>query len=318
MNKNTVKYTQITEDRQGQRIDNYLISILKGVPKSLIYKIIRKGEVRVNKKRVASSYRLQTDDLVRVPPVRQSSSEEPANQAAKLPRSVASLLMDNILYEDEVLLIINKPAGIAVHGGSGLSWGIIEALRTLFPQYPQLELIHRLDKATSGCLMLAKRRSALRTMHAALRNGEVEKYYLALLKGQWQRGIETISLGLHKNQLSSGERIVKVSEQGKHSVSVFTPKAYFAEATLMQIQLHTGRTHQIRVHAAHLGHPLAGDDKYGEKSFNQLMRQHGLKRMFLHAESLRFKHPRTQQPIVCSAPLDQALSLFLAKIHIQQ
>lgn len=309
----SVQFLDISEDESGQRLDNFLLAKLKGVPKSLIYRIVRKGEVRVNKGRVKPEYKLQAQDVVRVPPVRVAEKNE-APISTKL-NKVAEL-EQQILYEDEVLLVINKPSGIAVHGGSGLNFGVIEALRALRPQARFLELVHRIDRDTSGILLVAKKRSALRHLHEQLREKTVQKDYLALVRGQWQSHVKSIKAPLLKNELASGERIVKVSEAGKPSETRFQiEERYCQEATLVKASPVTGRTHQIRVHTQYAGHPIACDDKYGEAEFDAKMQTLGLNRLFLHAYSIRFTHPKTGEEMVITAPLDKTLKGVLAKLR---
>lgn len=309
-----VKMLTISEDEAGQRIDNYLLAKLKGVPKSLIYRIVRKGEVRVNKGRIKPEYKLQANDVVRVPPIRVSEKEQ-APISTKLNK--VSQLENQILFEDESLLILNKPSGIAVHGGSGLSFGVIEALRTLRPEARFLELVHRLDRDTSGILLVAKKRSALRNLHEQLREKTVQKDYLALVRGQWQSHCKVIKAPLLKNELSSGERIVRVSEQGKPSETRFSIEERYNNATLVKASPVTGRTHQIRVHTQYAGHPIALDDKYGDKQFDQQMSQLGLTRLFLHAFSIRFTHPKTGETLQINAPLDQDMKGILTILRTQ-
>lgn len=298
-----VRFITIDASHAGQRIDNYLFRVLKGVPKTRVYRAIREGEVRVNKGRIKQDYRLKEEDQVRIPPLRMSEETKldhpPTWQLEKLKQ--------DIIYEDEELIIINKTAGMAVHGGSGVNFGVIETLRYLRPQTKFLELVHRLDRDTSGCLMIAKKRAALVELHHLLQTQGVEKVYLTLVKGRWQGGRQEIKLALQKNQLSSGERIVKVSDSGKPAVSIFEPVQFFPHATLMKVTLMTGRTHQIRVHAAHVHHPIAGDEKYGDKKFNQLMRTLGLKRLFLHAASLTFYLSDLKKMIAICSCLDKDL-----------
>jgi len=303
-----VQTLEIGPDTAGQRIDNFLLARLKGAPKSLIYRILRRGEVRVNRGRIKPSYRLQAGDNVRIPPVRLS---EPRAEARPGQR-VLDELEGAILYEDKRLLVLNKRSGLAVHGGSGLSFGVIEALRALRPDAPYLELVHRLDRETSGCLLIAKKRSALRALHALLRGeGEgVDKRYLALVKGRWTGGARRIEAPLHKNMLKSGERVVVVDPEGKPALSLFTPLTIYADATLVEVRLITGRTHQVRVHAAHAGHPIAGDDKYGDPDFNKTMAKRGLKRLFLHARSLGFELEGAPA-VQVTAPLDDNLAAVL-------
>ncbi|TRC27261.1 23S rRNA pseudouridine(955/2504/2580) synthase RluC [Mannheimia haemolytica] len=307
-----VQFFTISEDEAGQRLDNFLLAKLKGVPKSLIYRIVRKGEVRVNKGRIKPEYKLQPDDLVRVPPVRVAEKNE-APISTKL-NKVAEL-ESQILYEDDSMLVINKPSGIAVHGGSGLSFGVIEALRALRSQARFLELVHRIDRDTSGILLVAKKRSALRSLHEQLREKVVQKDYLALVRGQWQAHTKVIKAPLLKNELASGERIVRVSEEGKPSETRFSIEERYANATLVKASPITGRTHQIRVHTQYAGHPIALDDKYGDVEFDSKMKEVGLQRLFLHAHAIRFEHPKTGEEMVITAPLDKTLKGVLAKLR---
>lgn len=303
----------IDESHQGQRIDNFLLSYLKGVPKSRIYRSLRQGEVRVNKKRVKPDYRLNLHDQVRIPPIRMAEKTEITHPPAWQLR----LLQQSILYEDDGLIIINKPAGIAVHGGSGINFGIIETLRYMRPEARFLELVHRLDRDTSGCLVIAKKRAILVTLHHLFNTHQIEKVYLTLVKGRWHGGKREIRLPLLKNQLQSGERMVRVSDKGKMAISLFEPVKFFKDATLIKVTLHTGRTHQIRVHAAHLHHPIAADEKYGDKKFNQQMRELGIKRLFLHASSLSFHLPDSKQTISVCACLDKDLLASLKNLEIK-
>ena len=305
-----VSHVEIAESQSGQRIDNFLITRLKGVPKSHIYRVIRKGRVRVNKKRIRPEYKIKAGDCIRIPPVRQGEEPEQAQPGADTARQ----LNERILYEDDRLLILNKPSGMAVHGGSGLSFGVIEALRALRPNAPFLELAHRLDRDTSGCLIIAKKRSVLRTLHTLLREGEVAKHYLALVKGRWQGGQQKIDVSLQKNTLKSGERMVRVNEEGKRSISIFKPVKLYADTSLLEIKLMTGRTHQIRVHAQYIGHPVAGDSKYGDKVFNRTLKKLGLKRLFLHASRLDFKLPDDGSHIKITAPLDPDLDALVKQL----
>lgn len=308
----SVKMLTISEDEAGQRIDNYLLAKLKGVPKSLIYRILRKGEVRVNKGRIKPEYKLQNGDVVRVPPVR--VSEKNTTPISKNLNKVASL-ESHILFEDDYLLVLNKPSGIAVHGGSGLNFGVIEALRALRPEARFLELVHRLDRDTSGILLVAKKRSALRNLHEQLRVKTVQKDYLALVRGQWQSHVKVVQAPLLKNELASGERIVKVSEQGKPSETRFAIEERYQNATLVKASPVTGRTHQIRVHTQYAGHPIALDDKYGDKEFDQYMQELGLNRLFLHAFSIRFEHPKTGETLRLNAQLDEKMKTILKKLR---
>jgi 23S rRNA pseudouridine955/2504/2580 synthase len=272
--------------------------------------MLRKGEVRVNKGRIKASYRLQMGDAVRIPPVRVADTTAPANPGTR----VLALIEKRILAEEKGFLVLNKPSGIAVHGGSGLNYGIIEALRRLRPDAPYLELVHRLDRETSGCLLIAKRRSVLRELHRLLRENGIDKRYLALLKGPWQGGERRVEAPLLKNTLRSGERVVTVSEQGKPAISVFRPLTRFAKATLVEVSLLTGRTHQIRVHAASIGQPIVGDEKYGDAAFNREMKNHGVRRLFLHAHSLRFSLDDAEPAHHFEAPLDDELESVLTSL----
>ncbi|WP_439243436.1 23S rRNA pseudouridine(955/2504/2580) synthase RluC [Lonepinella sp. BR2474] len=310
----SVKMLDISADEAGQRIDNYLLTKLKGVPKSLIYRIVRKGEVRVNKGRIKPEYKLQAGDVVRVPPVRVSEKAQ-APISTKLNK--VAQLESQIIFEDDCLLVINKPSGIAVHGGSGLSFGVIEGLRALRPEARFLELVHRIDRDTSGILLVAKKRSALRNLHEQLRIKTVQKDYLALVRGQWQSHVKVVQAPLLKNELASGERIVKVSEQGKPSETRFSIEERYANATLVKASPVTGRTHQIRVHTLHAGHPIALDDKYGDKKFDEEMTALGLDRLFLHAFNIRFEHPKTGETLQLTAPLDKNMKTILQKLREQ-
>ncbi len=313
--KNTPKAHKLVvqTEYEGQRLDNFLFTYLKGVPKTRIYRIIRKGEVRVNQGRIKPDYRLVVGDLLRIPPVRQ----EKPKPLLELPWNdrTAHHLLDQILFEDDGLIILNKPAGIAVHGGSGVSFGVIEALRYLKKNAKTLELVHRLDRDTSGCLMIAKKRSILRAVHEQLQNGMVEKIYWTLVKGQWQGGAAVLA-PLQKNHLQSGERMVRVSAEGQSALTEFKILGSTALATLMEAKPKTGRTHQIRVHAASVGHPIAGDPKYGEAEFNRVMKQNGLNRLFLHARQLILRLPGYQDPLSIKAPLEPELQACLARFNI--
>lgn len=274
----SVKLVTIAADEAGQRIDNFLRNQLKGVPKSMIYRIVRKGEVRVNKKRIKPEYKLEAGDQVRIPPVRVAERDE-APVSARLDKVAA--LNDCILYEDDYLLVLNKPSGTAVHGGSGLSFGVIEGLRALRPEARFLELVHRLDRETSGVLLVAKKRSALRSLHEQLREKGMQKDYLALVRGHWQSHCKVVQAPLLKNTLQSGERVVRVSAEGKPSETRFKVEERFANATLVKASPVTGRTHQIRVHTLHAGHPIAFDDRYGDRDFDRELADTGLLRWAL-------------------------------------
>ena len=301
-----VRVVTVDAGHHGQRIDNYLATLLKGVPRSLIYRVLRRGEVRVNKGRIKPDYRLRQGDQVRIPPVRVA---EPGT--ASVPDAVCQRLAQATLYEDDDILVLDKPAGLAVHAGSGLSFGVIEALRQARPHLPFLELVHRLDRETSGCLLLAKSRPVLLALQEQLKGGQMTKCYLALTQGRWPEAFQVVTAPLRKNVLSGGERMVMVSADGRESRTEFKVIASYADATLVEARLHTGRTHQIRVHAAHCGHPLAGDAKYGDGLFNKRLRNQGLKRMFLHAHRLGFDHPRTAQHLEFDSPLPDDLRRLL-------
>ncbi len=309
-----VQQVTIDERNDGQRIDNFLHARLKGVPRSRIYRLLRTGQVRVNKGRTRQDYRLRSGDVVRIPPVRHGESMQPAPPGDRTLARIRAA----ILYEDDAILVLDKPPGIAVHGGSGLKYGVIEALRALRPEARFLELVHRLDRETSGCLLIAKKRSALRHLHGLLRGSEIAKTYIALLKGRWAGGPERVDAALRKNVLSSGERIVRVQEAaGKEATTLFEPLARSPLATLVRALPATGRTHQIRVHAAHLDRPLAGDEKYGDPEFNRSLRGAGLRRLFLHASALRFAHPTTGDEIRISAPLAPDLVAVLGALNLK-
>ena len=309
---NRVQMVEIGPDLAGQRVDNYLLGRLKGAPRSLIYRILRRGEVRVNKGRIRPDYRLRAGDMLRIPPVRLEPRQTPARPADAVLRQLAAA----ILYEDERVLVLNKPSGLAVHGGSGLRYGVIEGLRALRPEARYLELVHRLDRETSGCLLIARRRSALRILHELLRENRIDKRYLALVRGRWQGGQRVVEAPLRKNVLRSGERIVRVDPTGKPSRSVFRPLAVAELASLVEVRLDTGRTHQIRVHAAHIGHPVAGDEKYGDPEFNRRLREMtGLNRLFLHARSLRIPWP-DREPLEVIAPMDDTLTRTLEILEL--
>ena len=309
-----VQFVAITAENAGQRIDNFLRTQLKGVPKSMIYRILRKGEVRVNKKRVKPEYKLEDGDEVRVPPVRVAEREEQA-VSPKLDKVAA--LESCILYEDDYLLVLNKPSGTAVHGGSGLSFGVIEGLRALRPEARFLELVHRLDRDTSGILLVAKKRSALRSLHEQLREKGMQKDYLALVRGDWPSHLKVVQAPLLKNILQSGERIVRVNSEGKPSETRFKVEERYEFATLVKASPITGRTHQIRVHTLHAGHPIAFDDRYGDREFDRQLAGTGLKRLFLHAAALRFEHPATGETMRIEAPMDEELRHCLQVLRRQ-
>ncbi|MCU7835526.1 MAG: 23S rRNA pseudouridine(955/2504/2580) synthase RluC [gamma proteobacterium symbiont of Taylorina sp.] len=307
----SVKFIEIDEKNTGQRIDNFLLNYLKGVPRSHIYKIIRKGEVRVNKGRIKQIYKLKYGDVVRVPPVK--LAEKPSLPAPG--RSLLSLIENSIIYEDASLMVINKPSGVAVHGGSGVSYGIIEAVRALKTEQKFLELVHRLDKDTSGCLLIAKKRSALIAVQDLLRHRQTDKRYQALLCGRLSFSQKKVSAPLLREALKSGERFVRVDPSGKESTSFFTTMEQFNNSTLMEIKIITGRTHQIRVHSQSIGHCVAGDSKYGNYACNQRLKQQGLKRLFLHSAQMSFQHPETGKKITIKAPLADELEKFLTVLR---
>lgn len=301
-----VQHFEVGEEEAGQRLDNCLQRHLGSVPRSRIYRVIRKGEVRVNGRRARPELRLQLHDRIRIPPMRLASVTPTARPAPDLARRIEG----SIVHEDENLLVLDKPAGVAVHGGSGVSFGVIEALRAARPD-ETLELVHRLDRETSGCLLVARRAAALRELHALMRANAFEKRYLVVVKGKWELGAKRIDVPLRTDTRVSGERTVLPAVSGKTSVSDFRPVQFFGRtATLMEVTLHTGRTHQIRVHAAHAGHPVAGDEKYGDGAFNEALRELGLKRMFLHAHSLSFSWPRGGEFSI-NTPLPADLAAFI-------
>ncbi|GGY66270.1 pseudouridine synthase [Pseudoduganella albidiflava] len=296
----------IGEEEAGQRIDNYLLRICKGVPKSHVYRILRSGEVRVNKGRIDQLYRLVAGDVVRIPPVRIAEKPDNAAPAAEFP----------VIYEDAHLLVIDKPAGVAVHGGSGVSFGVIEQLRASRPDAKFLELVHRLDRETSGLLLLAKKRSALTSLHEQMRDGETDKRYLALATGDWKNKRQHVKAPLHKYTTGDGERRVAVMETGMPSHTVFSLLRKYREFALLEAELKTGRTHQIRVHLQSTGFPIAGDDKYGDFALNKALQKRAvpLKRMFLHAHQITFRHPESGKIMTLNAPLAPECEKFLVSL----
>lgn len=310
-NRPAVAMVTVTEDQHGQRLDNFLMTRLKGVPKSAIYRMIRKGEVRVNKGRIKPEYKLQMSDVVRVPP---AHTKAPSEETLFVGDSLKSLLEAAILYEDDGLIVINKPSGLAVHGGSGVSLGVIEALRLMRPQQRFLELVHRLDRDTSGCLMVAKKRSVLKKLHEDLRDGNrMQKTYLALLWGRWNGLEHRVEAPLRKFHLPSGERVVRVSTDGKPSLTLFRQVELYENATLVEAKPITGRTHQIRVHAQHSGHAIAGDDKYLHREQSAYFEDKGLKRLFLHASRLELEDAAGKRHVF-EAPLPKDLKNFLTRL----
>jgi len=307
-----VQHFEVSEDEAGQRLDNYVHKHLGEVPRSKVYRVIRKGEVRVNGHRAGPDTRLQPHDKIRIPPVRVRAPEEIGRPSSELQETIRKA----IVYEDARLLVIDKPSGIAVHGGSGVSFGVIEALRAVRPE-ERLELAHRLDRDTSGCLIVARNTATLRIVHALLREEDstFEKRYLTLLKGPWDLGKKRIDAPLRTDTRVGGERTVRVDVSGKASLSEFRPVQFFGRrATLMEVSLLTGRTHQIRVHAQHAGHPVAGDEKYGDETFNEEMRTLGLTRMFLHASSVSFEWPDDGGQFSVNTPLPPELAKVVDKL----
>ena len=300
------RFVTVDDFSVGQRLDNYLIKQLKGVPRSRIYRIIRKGEVRVNKGRKKADYKLKAEDLIRIPPIRTSTEKE-----IKPSQGLLKTLENSVLYEDKGLLIINKIHGMAVHGGSGISVGIIEALKSQYNE--PIELVHRLDRATSGCLLLAKKKSVLKSLHEQLVSHQLEKRYTALVKDTWSKKRHTIDAPIYQNS-----RYSVIDSKGKDSLSHFHPIKNFElgefNASLVEVSIETGRTHQIRVHAKFAGHPVAQDDKYGDAVFDQFMKKKGLNRLFLHAKTLTFTNPLTNEIQKVSAPLPADLEAFLKKL----
>lgn len=308
-NKEAVRYVEVDESREGQRLDNFLVGQLKGIPKSHIYRVLRRGEVRVNSGRAGPDYRLQAGDRIRIPPLRQSE-----RQTAVDPNRY-EWLRGRFLYEDDDVLVLDKPAGLPVHAGSGVAVGVIEALRAVYADARDLDLVHRLDRGTSGCLLIAKRRPALLALHKMLREGKIEKRYLALVRGRWRGGARHISAPLAQERTRGGERHVDVGPEGRAAESLFESKGFYGPATLVEIRLYTGRMHQARVHALHAGHPIAGDDKYGDREFNRELRPVGLHRLFLHAASLRFAHPLTGAKIEVKSNLPAELTAVLERLR---
>lgn len=311
LEKNSVQLVTIAEEEAGQRIDNYLLRVCKGVPKSHIYRILRSGEVRVNKGRIDQLYRLQAGDVVRIPPIRVA---EKAAGSAPVPGAEFA-----IVHEDSHLLVIDKPAGVAVHGGSGVSYGVIEQLRAARPQAKFLELVHRLDRETSGLLLLAKKRSALTNLHEQMRDGTTDKRYLTLVSGNWTNPRQHVKLPLHKFTTPDGERRVVVQAGGQEAHTVFNLLRKWDSFALLEAELKTGRTHQIRVHLASTGFPIAGDEKYGDFALNKQLQKANetrgaLKRMFLHAYRITFQHPETGKPMTLTAPLPAECDRFLVSL----
>ncbi|MEM7277801.1 MAG: RluA family pseudouridine synthase [Pseudomonadota bacterium] len=310
--RTSVRKVKVTEDSAGQRVDNFVMGELKGLPRNRVYRLLRKGEIRINGKRATQSTRLESGDEVRLPPVTLTP-----DRPIKVSQSLSQKLLDSVLFEDKRVLVINKPSGVAVHGGSGVSAGVVEALRAARPDLKDLGLVHRLDRETSGCLVMAKKRSALRALHADFREGRVEKRYLAGCIGHWDFGQRTCRAPLEVRNRKGGERHVVVSDSGKESATRFAPQAFYDGLTLLSAEPLTGRTHQIRVHANHVGHPLAGDERYGDPDLNWDLKQLGLPRLFLHAQSISFSDDSGNEQLY-NAPLPDDLERFLGKLRRQQ
>lgn len=308
--KPSVRMVTVGPEHAGQRIDNFLRTELKGAPKSLVYRVLRTGEVRVNKGRAKPETRLAEGDVVRIPPLRLSEA-----MPVRVGEALKGTLLDAILYEDDEMLVLNKPSGLAVHAGSGVAVGVIEALRALRPEQKGLELAHRLDRETSGVLVLAKTRPALMHIHELLRGDSVKKTYNALVQGAWPDRLKKVEAPLAKNNLRGGERVVEVHGDGKEALTLFRVLERFEEATLVEAMPVTGRTHQIRVHATHAGHPIAGDDKYGDVGFDRSLKAHGLGRLFLHAARIDLPRPG-QKNLRVEAPLPEELARVLISLRV--
>lgn len=307
----SARIVKVGEEESGQRLDNFLMARLKGVPRSRIYRIVRKGEVRVNGSRVKPEYKLKAGEEVRVPPLRLAERPEQAGPSDNLRRQVEQ----SIVFEDDRLLVVNKPSGLAVHGGSGLTHGLIEVLRAVRPQQKFLELVHRLDRDTSGLILIAKKRSVLRALHENLREREMEKVYWAFVVGNWPTRLKRVEAPLAKNELRSGERVVRVSIDGKSSITEFRVLQRLQGLTWVEAKPVTGRTHQIRVHAQHAGFPILGDSKYGNDEVNKQFRQEGFRRLCLHAARLRIWLPGEREPLEFEVPLDEEMQALLRKYN---
>ncbi len=306
------RHIEAAPEHAGRRIDNFLAWVLKGVPRSRIYRMLRSGEARVNGGRVRPGYRLSPGDRLRIPPL---ATEVPRHAGQGVPAWIEAALRDAVIYEDPGLYALAKPAGLAVHSGTGMRFGLIEALRAMRPEEPYLELVHRLDRDTSGCLLVARRPEVLRELHAMMRAGRIEKTYLALVRGRWRSGAEIVDLALCRNVQKSGERRAGIAPDGKPARTVFAPLEIFPIASLMEVRLKTGRTHQIRVHARAIDHPVAGDAKYGDKAFNRVMRGLGLSDLFLHAHRISLVSPASGTRISIVAELPAALLEVLAALR---
>ncbi|HSD60849.1 MAG TPA: RluA family pseudouridine synthase [Burkholderiales bacterium] len=309
--KNSVTWLTVGEEEAGQRIDNFLFKRLKGVPKTHVYRILRSGEVRVNSRRAEAAYRVAAGDRLRIPPVRTARPQRTERTPAR-PR-----LAPSVIYQDEALLVLDKPSGWAVHGGSGVSLGVVEQLRAEHPEWKFLELVHRLDRETSGVLLLARKRAALLELHRQLREGETEKVYLVLVKGRWRGNLRNVRLPLEKRLGAAGEKKVRVSEAGQAAHTVFRLQRAWREFSLLEAELRTGRTHQIRVHLSHLGYPIAGDDRYGDFDLNKALARQGLKRMFLHARRMVLRHPVSGERLALEAPLPADLQSFIQSLDAE-
>lgn len=307
-----VQFVEIDSENDGQRVDNYLFRLLKGVPKSRVYRLLRRGEVRVNGGRVKAHRKLTMGDTLRIPPVRTATREE----ADQPPAYLLESLNNSIIYEDKYILVINKPTGLAVHGGSGISTGVIEGLRALRPDDKNLELVHRLDRDTSGCLMVARKRSALRTLQASLRDKEdLAKFYEVIVHGRWPRRRTRVDAPLAKNTLKSGERISRVDQEGKPSLTRFELIATSGDYSLLRAEPVTGRTHQIRVHCAAVGFPVVGDPKYGNEEKDKILRANGLGRMMLHASRLEIPPLSPDaEPFIVEASADAAFERLKSQL----
>jgi len=309
----SVQFIDISAAQAGQRIDNFLLTLEKSVPKSRIYRAIRKGEVRVNKGRIKQTYKIQAGDSIRVPPLRTSNKIKVKTVSDRF----RQLLNHAVIFEDDELLVLNKPAGIAVHAGSNIPQGLIEALRIVRSDVSYLELIHRLDRDTSGCLLIAKNRHTLLNLQQQMVNHDIDKRYLTLLRDSWGMNERLVEQPLIKNSEISGERMVIIHENGKYAKTLFIPRESFEHAQLTEVKLFTGRTHQIRVHSQYLHSPVAGDDKYGHRHFNREMKKIGLKRMFLHAWKLGISHPLTGEDMMLNAPLPEQLNNVITTLRQQ-
>lgn len=306
-----VQFIEISASQAGQRIDNFLLTLEKGVPKSRIYRAIRKGEVRVNKGRIKQTYKIEAGDVIRVPPLQVSGKTAPT----EINESLQQQLLASIIFEDDAMLVLNKPSGLAVHAGTQIQVGVIEAFRLIKPELEFIELVHRLDRDTSGCLLIAKSRESLLNLQQQMLSDKIDKRYLTLLKGEMNSDEVYIEQPLQKNTVSSGERMVKVDPEGKSAKTLFIKRQSYGIAQLSEVKLFTGRTHQIRVHSAWSGHPVAGDDKYGDREFNKQMKTFGLKRLFLHAWRLGIHHPVTQEPLLLEAPLPEKLQQVIKQLE---